>query len=262
MRKFSFVLLLFLLGCTSSKQVIEKPPQKENHKVFPYGKKYEYVYRIIKPVVRDKLYFSDQNIGVDFVIDDSFIHLRLKNKTSEKIWLNLNEAQIFIGMKSSKVINFNYINELNYSPVGLKPEQIDVFPNTFVILHLVPADNVFTSSGDYEVGWLYPVVDFNDSEKIREIYSNVGKRVGIYIPVETEKEIYDYYFEFEITGVREVGVYQPRKKQVPVQAQFPSEIVIKGEGLNPSESFIASTLISFFVLVSAYFIFAREKGKI
>jgi hypothetical protein len=38
--------------------------------------------------------------------------------------------------------------------------------------------------------------------------------------------------------------------------------VIKGEGLNPSESFIASTLISFFVLISAYFIFAREKGKI
>jgi hypothetical protein len=62
--------------------------------------------------------------------------------------------------------------------------------------------------------------------------------------------------------VREVGVYQPRKKQVPVQAQLPSEIVIKGEGLNPSESFIASTLISFFALISAYFIFAREKGKI
>jgi hypothetical protein len=262
MKKNLLVLLIFILGCAGSRQTIENPPKKGDSNIIPYGKKYEYIYKIVKPVIREKLYFSDQNIKVEFVIDDAFIHLRLKNKRSEKIWFNLGESQIFIGMRSSKVINFNYENEFNYSPVSLKSEQVDIFPNAFVVLHLAPADNVFTSSGDYEVSWLYPVVDFNDNAKVKEIYGNIGKRIGLYLPIETEKEIYDYYFEFEITGVREVGVYQPRKKQVPVQAQLPSEIVIKGEGLNPSESFIASTLISFFVLISAYFIFAREKGKI
>ncbi len=267
MKQFlTLFLIILLLGCGSSKQAlnqnpaIQNSPQK-NENLSPYGKKYEYVYKLIKPVSKDKLFFSDENISVEFVIDESFIHLRLKNKKSEIISVPLEDAQIFISARASKVVNFNYLNEFSYSP-NFSLSMLDIFPNSFVELHLASSDNVIEDGGDYDVASFYPIADFNDKEREKEIYSNVGKRVGLYLPVETETEIYDYYFEFQIVDVKEAGPYYPKKRQVAVQAQMPSEIVIKSEGLSPSESFIASTLISFFVLVSAYFIFAREKGKI
>ncbi|CUT05375.1 hypothetical protein [Candidatus Kryptobacter tengchongensis] len=267
MRKFFFslVLLIIFLGCGSSKQTLKENsssiPTSNTELKSPFGKKYEYVYKLIKPVTKDKLFFSDLNISVEFVIDESFIHLRLKNKRNEKISLSLNDAQILIDARASKVMNFNYLNEFNYSPVGFSTN-IDIFPNAFVELHLVPSDRVLMSSGDYEIAGFYPYIDFNDEKRAKEIYGNIGGKIGLYLPVETDNEIYDYYFEFQIVDVKVVGDYYPRKRGPLVQTQLPSEIVIKGEGLSPAESFIASTLISFFVLISAYFIFAREKGKI
>lgn len=269
MKQFLMLFLIIVLwGCSGSKQALEQksitqnfPQPQNNENGFPFGGKYEYVYKLIKPVPKDKLFLSDENIFVEFVIDDSFIHLRLKNKKGEKIFIHLDDAQIFINTRSSKVVNFNYLNEFSYSP-NFRSSTIDVFPNAFIELHLAPSDNVIEDNGSYDVVSFYPVADFNDMERKTEIYSNVGRRVGLYLPIETELEIYDYYFEFQIVDVKEAGPYYPRKKQVAVQAQMPSEIVVRSEGLSPSESFIASTLISFFVLVSAYFIFAREKGKI
>lgn len=266
MKQFLALFLIILFGCSSSKQMLnqnpatQNSPQKDGNNS-PYGKKYEYVYRLIKPVSKDKLFFSDENIAVEFVIDGSFIHLRLKNRKSERITVSLDDAQIFINARASKVVNFNYLNEFSYSP-NFRSSALDIFPNAFVELHLAPSDNVIEDNGSYDVASFYPVADFNDKSREKEIYSNVGKRVGLYLPVETESEIYDYYFEFQIVDVKEAGLYYPKKRQVAVRAQMPSEIVVKSEGLSPSESFVASTLISFFVLVSAYFIFAREKGKI
>ncbi len=265
MKRYFLFLIIFFIGCGGSKQALKEgvaskiPPKNDLN--FPSGKKYEYVYKLVKPIEKDKLYFSDLNIFVEFVIDESFIHLRLKNKKNEKIFLPLNDAQILIDARASKVLNFNYLNEVNYSPARFF-DVIDVFPNAFVELHLAPSDHVLTNLGEFEVTALYPCVDFNDEKKMQEIYGNIGKKLGLYLPVETESEIYDYYFEFQIVNVKEAGAYYPKRRQVAAQMQLPSEIVVKGEGLNPSESFIASTLISFFVLISAYFIFAREKGKI
>ncbi len=269
MKKFLLLVIIIFFGCSSSKQALvenkhlmgNSSSNSNDKNVSPFGGKYEYIYRLIKPVVRDELYFSDANIFVEFVIDESFVHLRLKNKKNEKISVSLNDVQIFISARSSGVINFNYLNEFNYSPATFK-SVVDIFPNAFVEFHLAPADNVLESNGDYEVVNFYPTVDFNDEVKVKEIYGNIGKKVGLYLPIETETEIYDYYFEFQIVSAKEAGPYYPKKRSVPSQVQMPSEIVIRGEGLNPSESFIASTLISFFVLISAYFIFAREKGKI
>jgi len=264
MKKFLSLVLIILWGCSSSKQTLnENPSHQKNEQNFPFGKKYEYVYKLVKPVEKDRLLFSDVNISVEFVIDDSFIHLRLKNKKRETISISLSDAQIFVNTRSSGVVNFNYLNEFNYSPATLRSDAIKVFPNAFVELHLTSGDNVIEGNGNYEVASFYPVADFNDERRAREIYNNAGKRIGLYLPVETEDEIYDYYFEFKIVEVKEAGPYYPKKKQVAVQTQqVPSEIVIRSEGLSPSESFIASTLISFFALISAYFIFAREKGKI
>jgi hypothetical protein len=255
-----------LFGCSSSRQTLNQSPiaqdsPRKSENNYPYGKKYEYVYRLAKPVSKDKLFFSDGNISVEFVIDGSFIHLRLKNTKNERITVSLDDAQIFINARASKVVNFNYFDEFSYSP-NFRSSTLDISPNAFVELHLAPSDNVVEDGGTYDVVSFYPVADFNDKGKEREIYSNVGKRIGLYLPVETEDEIYDYYFEFQIVDVKEVGPYYPKKKQVTLQSQIFPEIVVKSEGLSPSESFIASTLISFFVLISAYFIFAREKGKI
>lgn len=264
---FLSVLIIVFLGCGSSRQTLNEDAKSSTVKLsnadanFPFGKKYKYVYKLVKPVEREQLFFSDPNISAQFVIDELFIHLRLKNKKGEKIAVSLDDAQIFVDARSSKVVNFNYINDFSYSPVNFSTD-LDVFPNSFVDLHLSPADRVFMNSGDYEVMGFYPYVDFNDKEKIKEIYANIGKKVGLYLPIETETEIYDYYFEFQIVDVKEDGPYYPKRRQTVAQTQLPSEIVVRGEALSPSESFIASTLISFFVLISAYFIFAREKGKI
>lgn len=263
MRKIQICLFLvsivIFLGCSSSKQTLNEPTNIKAD--FPYGKKYKYIYKLVKPVERDELFFSDPNISVQFVIDESFVHLRLKNKRSEKISVSLDDAQIFVDARASKVVNFNYINDFSYSPIN-SYSNLDVFPASFVELHLSAADRILMSFGDYEVMGFYPYVDFNDKRKVKEIYANIGRKIGVYLPIETETEIYDYYFEFQIVDVKEVGPYYPKRRQVVSQAQLPSEIVVRSEALSPNESFIASTLISFFALISAYFIFAREKGKI
>jgi len=264
------IILVVIGGCSSSKQTLnteEKPEliktSKDSNGNLAFGFKYKYVYQMVSPVKRDSLFFSDTNISIEFAIDEMFIHARVKNKTTQNLSISIKDAKIFIDQRVSQVTNFNYLNEYSYSPVDHQLN-IEILPNSFVILHLAPSDNVFLSSNNYEVMGLYPYVDFNNEEKSKQIYGNLGRKIKLYLPIETETEIYDYEFEFSIVDAKKVGVYQPKKKAqaTAIQTQFPSEIVIKGEGLNPAESFIASTLISFFVLISAYFIFAREKGKI
>ena len=170
MKRFFLFLIIFLIGCGGSKQTLKENSSAnsattlKNNSSFPFGRKYEYVYKLTKPIERDRLYFSDLNIFVEFVIDESFIHLRLKNKKAEKLSIPLNDAQILINARASKALNFNYLNEFNYFPVSFS-NVIDVFPNAFVELHLAPSDRVFANSGDYEIAGFYPYVDFNDEKK-------------------------------------------------------------------------------------------------
>ena len=262
MKRKIFTVLIsgLILGCASSKKIIipEKESKTEDKSL---GKEYRYEYTLVRPVKKDKLSFADKNISIDFVIDASFIHIRLKNRTRDRIKVRLFESQIFSGTKSSPVVSFNYINRFKYSPVSVSNNEIIIMPNTYIILHLAPASNIIETNGEFEVISFYPTVDWNDEEKLKEIKSNIGKRIGLYLPIEIGDRIYDYYFEFKITGVKEIGPYRPRRKPA---VGAPQTLIVQTQttGPGPEESFIASTLIAFFVLISAYFLFAKEKSKI
>lgn len=277
---FLVLLVAIFYGCASLRQSLEeeqKPTnvefqEEKNKKVLEKNvgqspstaTKYRYVYKLVAPVERDSLFFSDMNISAEFVLDESFVHVRLRNRMKEKINVSLKDAKILIDGRSSDVLNFSYLNEFYYSPIN-NQSSVEIIPNAFVIFHLAPSENVIFSDSRYEVVGLYPYLDFSNGRRVSEFYENIGKKITLYLPVETASEVLDYRFEFRITDVREDGPYNPTRRRSPLvvqQQQFPSEIIIKGEGLNPAESFIASTLISFFVLISAYFIFAKEKGKI
>jgi hypothetical protein len=270
MKGLLILLVFFILGCGSSRKVAVESlsdTQVESSEGYPFGRQYEYKYKLLKPVTRDELFISDKNIGIEFVIDRAFIHLRLKNKTTQIIGVRIEEAQIFTGLRSSPAISFNYFNDFQYSPVNSAPERIAIVPNAYIVLHLVPQDNILEIDGEYEVADIYPTVDWNDEERVRQIYSNINKKLGLYLPIEIGDKIYDYYFEFQIVDVREVGPYHPRRRVPPAPGQLsstPATIVVetKSENIGPEESFIASTLIAFFVLISAYFLFAKEKAKI
>ena len=153
----------------------------------------KYVFVMTKPKENRELLFEDDFLTIQFSISGKEIGFLLRNKTSNPIKIDWDQAAyVDVAGESHKVMHsgVKYIDKE-------KPQALTVVPPTAKLEDIIfPTDYVFYTSGKYG-GWSRNTL-FPDATKA-ELYK--GKSFGVFIPFEINGVIKNYFFTFNIEDV-------------------------------------------------------------
>ncbi|MDD5132594.1 MAG: hypothetical protein PHH44_08050 [bacterium] len=149
--------------------------------------------KIESPVKAETAAYSDEDIDINFLVDDRSINFDLKNKTQNGIKLNYDEiSYISPGGASLRVVSSNIRFADRFAPQA----PVVVPPGLSISETIIPAQNIFFRARDMAYyGWdvlpLFP----NDSK------TYLGKGFGLYIPMEIKGVKKEFMFKFVITSI-------------------------------------------------------------
>lgn len=153
----------------------------------------QYIFKMIKPIANDDLIFKDNALNLEFNISNKQIKLILKNNTEKAAKIDWNQVSyVDVLGQSHKVMhsNIKYIDRDRVQAPTIVPPKSNIDDIIF------PIDYVFYESGKYG-GWrekaLFP------QAPDAKLYHN--KDFSIYMPVEIDKTIKEYFFTFHIDKI-------------------------------------------------------------
>lgn len=152
-----------------------------------------YLFIMTKPVENEDLVFQDENLIIKFSISKRQIGFALKNKTNPAIKINWDQVSyIDVLGKSHKTMHsgIKYIDRNNPQSPTVIP------PNSKIEDVIIPTDYVEYISGKYG-GW--EKLPFFPDGSDAKLYK--GESIGIYMPLELNKNTKDYSFSFKIQDV-------------------------------------------------------------
>lgn len=173
------------------------------------GNKYMYLYSL-KNNDDDTNTFKDDNVNIDFIFTDKMINFTLKNKTDIPLKIEWDESSIVLNGMTEKIIHqgVKLIDaERSQSPTMVPPRAMisdAVMPSSKIIYRDRVKDrntNLNLVNGGWIQGELYPTIDLRDKERRAMILGNKGKTLGLFLAIYINKELKNYYFEFDITDV-------------------------------------------------------------
>lgn len=148
--------------------------------------------KMLAPAPADTTVYRDEDIEINFFVDDKSISFDLKNKTENGIKLNYDEiSYISPGGASLRVVSSNIRFADRFSPQA----PVVIPPGLSISETIIPAQNIFFRSNDVVYGWdvvpLFP--------NAPETYLN--KEFGLYFPLEIKGGKKEYFFKFVIANV-------------------------------------------------------------
>jgi hypothetical protein len=144
------------------------------------------------PVPAETAAYSDEDIDINFLVDDKSINFDLKNKTQNGIKLNYDEiSYISPGGTSLRVVSSNIRFADRFAPQA----PVVVPPGLSISETIIPAQNIFFRANDMAYGWdvvpLFP----------NEAKTYLGKEFGLYFPIEIRGAKKEFIFKFVVTSV-------------------------------------------------------------
>ncbi len=145
------------------------------------------------PVPAETTAYSDEDIDINFVVDDKSINFDLKNKTQNGIKLNYDEmSYLSPGGASLRVVSSNIRFTDRFAPQA----PVVVPPGLSISETIIPAQNIFFRAHDTAYyGWdvvpLFP----------NEPKTYLGKEFGLYMPIEIRGVKKEFIFKFKIYSV-------------------------------------------------------------
>ena len=170
--------------------------------------KFEYKYKLIKPILSDQLSYTDSKLDLTLNVKDSYVDLKIKNLSDRPLKIIWDDASFVKLGEAQKIIhkNVKFIDkEKTQSPT--------VIPvNSFVTEMIQPIDNISfetVSYGSYGKSsfWsskpLFLKYNGMSSPKYveKKIKPLLGSKIAIYLPIEYDGKNIEYLFELEITDV-------------------------------------------------------------
>ncbi|MGA2222659.1 MAG: hypothetical protein ABSH21_12955 [Verrucomicrobiia bacterium] len=155
-----------------------------------------YSFRMVKPKESGELAFSDDAVSVAFSIPRQQCAFTIHNKTPNPVKVDWNQVSyVDVLNQSHKVIHegTKYTEKGQSQPITVVP------PGASVTDTIIPVDSVrfVTGSGnapgEWEVDPLFP------AGKGAKLWK--GRTFGVFMPLEMNGAVTNYYFAFEITGV-------------------------------------------------------------
>lgn len=208
MKWLSLLLMLSLIGCAA-------PPLQF----------YEYKYKLVEPIENDTLHYEDENINISFTIgldDVSFIILNKLNKPITLLYKRAVYVDQFNLAHDTMHSTLSFLTLKTYSPPKVIPpgiilhnyfapiEKIESIRNweTFVLVEpfvrkvVIETEPVIVSTDVSEI--MKQKKEIKErllAELDRQAKSNVGKIIGVFLPIEIDGKVENYFFKFEITNV-------------------------------------------------------------
>lgn len=210
MRWFSVFLIVFLAGCA-------------NPTLY-----YDYELKLVEPVESNALQYEDENINISFRISPDDVSLDIANKLNKPITL-LYERAVYVDQYNSSHNTIHSTLSFLTSEAHSPPKVIP--PKTNLSNYFAPVDKVesiskwktfvliepFVRDAKAHPQWeplgvfAFDAASQKDLDKRTEQFllefdkiaeENVGKRIGIFLPIEIDGKVKDYFFKFEITDVK------------------------------------------------------------
>lgn len=163
--------------------------------------KFDYAFKMIKPVESDSMKFQDETIQASFTPHTKGVSFKIKNLTKEVIKIKWDEAVLTLEGATMKTIH----NGVKLADRDA-PQTPSVIPPGATLEDFVwPSDNVSIYTGGLSAGWKVEGMLIENNGGLtatqEKAFSMKGKIVGLYLPILRSDKQQDYFFEFEITEV-------------------------------------------------------------
>lgn len=163
--------------------------------------KFDYSYKMIKPVESDSMKFQGEFIMATFVPHTKGIDFKIKNLTKEVMKIKWDETVLTLEGVTMKTIH-NGVKLADRSA----PQPPSVIPPGATIDEFVwPSDNVHLYTGGLSAGWKVDGMLIENNGGLtatqEKAFALKGKVIGLYLPIIHQEKQQDYFFEFEITDV-------------------------------------------------------------
>lgn len=198
MKWLSLLLVLSLIGCAVPPQFV--PPQFYE---------YEYKYKLVEPISSNTLQYEDENVNISFIIGLNDVSLNILNKLNKPITL-LYERHVYVDQ-------FNLAYDTTYSTFGSPPRVIP--PKTELHNRFTPIAKVALVEPSFRTVLFTEELGLDAFERKKrekerrkveervlseldgQAKANVGKIIGVFLPIEIDGRVENYFFKFEITDV-------------------------------------------------------------
>lgn len=175
---------------------------------------YNYEYKMVEPAVSDNLSYSDENIDIYFAISLDEVSYLMHNELNKPVTLLYDRAVYVDHMNFAHDTIHSTLSLLSFdrcsSPKVIPPKT--KLYNYFAPVEKIDAIHKLKKSVLVEpfdrgtvVGKGKKEADVSLSQLDELARSNIGKRIGVFLPVEIDNEVKNYFFKFEITSV---SIYQ------------------------------------------------------
>jgi hypothetical protein len=163
--------------------------------------RFDYAFKMIKPVESDSMKFQDEVIMGTFAPHTKGVSFKIKNLTKEVIKIKWDEAVLTLEGATMKTIH-NGVKLADKSSV--QPPSV-IPPGATIDDFVWPSDNVSLYTGGLSAGWKVEGMLIENNGGLtatqEKAFSMKGKVVGLYLPILRQEKQQDYFFEFEITDV-------------------------------------------------------------
>lgn len=182
------------------------------------GHNYEYLYGLKNSANDTAMVFKDDNIEIEFSIDEKRINFSLTNLTSDALKINWDESSLVLFGKAKKV-----------SHVGVKYTDIEktqipsvVPPTATLDESIIPAENIKWSGSSWYENELFPTDDYG-KEFDEMFYGLLQSTFLLYLPITKKGEQLEYSFEFKIQDI----LKHPKKEQLLLNERLEREAAKK-----------------------------------
>lgn len=213
------------------------------------GRKYQYIYQLVEPVMSTKMEHKDANVSITFTIDDAAISYTLLNLTQQQLLVESAAASIAVDNKYIPARNIQslYSDSLRaFAPIiiGSRGYLQDI---------LIPRTHIYW---DGKNGWaekdLFPTLDSGTVSGRKIVTQNIGKKIDIVLPIKVGEKRIEYKFGFKVVAIKAVPPSAPI-----VEKQRPPGPMLLGAVL--IDTWLTIGIVSGVAIISSIFILSSKK---
>jgi hypothetical protein len=173
------------------------------------GNKYQYVYKLVIPVNNSNLLFQDDNIIIQFKLDEATIQFQLQNISESNIALDWSKASMGINDRYFAVRHTS-----NFYGDTIHSDPIILPPLGFIRDIVIPRENIYNDGDKWVELDLLPTTDHRSLQLQEAIQKNVGQRISLILPMIFGPTQKNYRFDFQVDSVKRIAWkdYMPLKR--------------------------------------------------
>jgi hypothetical protein len=184
------------------------------------GNKYSYSYKMVDPVGIAPMVFQDNNLKIQFRIDESAISFQIQNLSRSLLGIEWNRVSLGV----DNVYTSTRSSAQAYADTTIRNHAVLLHPLEHIQDWVVPVKNVSIVGSQWRESDLFRTTDAGDKAIANAIAANVGKALVLILPLQIGGREKKYRFEFRVITVKKIAWknYRLPKRLPPIPQKSPS----------------------------------------